>query len=723
MTIEDTGRRGFLSATGALAALAALPVDASAAAQDAPPVAKRVRATDDYYGTRVADPYRWMENDKDPDLLPWLQAQDAYARRSLGKIPGRDALLARVSALSGDLAVTRRAVGAGTLLFFERQPAGEQNFRLYVRDGAADRALVDPTTMKIDGQHVSLDWWEPSADGKVVAYGLSRGGSEASTAHVIEVASGRVLDERIPNTDWGLSGWLPDGSGFFYVQLTGERGTPTLFYDSVVKLHRLGTDVATDPVVLKRGLYPQIPMAPTQTGAVVPVHGTAHALVVVADVRPERALWTVAVADLLAGRPDFRPVATQDDLVVGFAATGDDLYLLSNKDRPRGRVLVTSLAAPSLAAATEVLPQSQRVIDEISPLRGALLVRQMDGGVHRLVRVARGAAPASIEMPFLGAVRAMASSENRPDAHMVLTGWLEPPAVWRLGADGRLTALSIDAKPTTDLSAYVAERRFARARDGTQVPYTLIARRGWRADTRNPVLATAYGAYQYAFMPGFNPRLLAFLDAGGIYAVAHVRGGGEFGREWHKAGQKATKPNTWRDFIDVAKALIGTRVTARKRLVINGGSAGGIAVGRALTERPELFAGAISDVGWLNPMRYSAEQNNTDIEEWGPIVDAKSFRILYAMDTYHAVKDGTRYPPVLVNTGYNDPRVAMFHAAKFTARMQAATGNKSPVLLRIDFDAGHGIGSTRAQRDALVADSYAFVFMCAGVAGFRVAKA
>ncbi len=342
----------------------------------------------------------------------------------------------------------------------------------------------------------------------------------------------------------------------------------------------------------------------------------------------------------------------------------------------------------------------------------------MDGGVQRLRRVTRqGQHP--IDLPYQGSIRDVFSSELRDDAYLFLTGWLEPPAIWRVASVLKLAATDFDSKPSIDLLPYIAEQRFARARDGTQIPYTIIARRGWQPNGQNPVLATAYGAYQYSLSPRFDPRLLAFLDAGGIYVVANVRGGGEYGREWHKAGQKATKPNTWRDFIDVSQALIATRVTSSRHLIIQGTSAGGITVGRALTERPDLFAGAISDVGWLNPLRYEAEQNNSDIDEWGPMVDAASFRILYDMDSYQAIKEGIRYPPVLVISGYEDPRVATFHAGKFVARLQSVTAGKSPVLLRIDFDAGHGIGSTREQRDTLMADIYTFALWCAGAKGFQ----
>ncbi len=506
-----------------------------------------------------------MEDTKDPDLLPWLKAHDAHTRAFLSDVPGRAALRARVSALSGELSATRKAMATGQRVFFEQRPLGAQNYKLFVReqDGHAARTLVDPTTLTMNGKHVSLDWWAPDPTGRLVVYGLSPAGSEASTGHVMDVSTGRILEERISNIDYGITGWLPDGSGFFYIQFTGERGTPSFYWNSVVRLHLVSTDPHSDRVFLRRGMYAQIPMKEIQVGAIRPVLGTDRAIVMVLDVRPERAVWTVNVADLIAGRPRFLPLAVDEDLVVGVAAAGDDLFFISNRDSARGRVLVTSLSAPSLASATEVLPQSSVVAEEVYPFRGGALVRMMDGGVQRLKRVTRQG-QVSIELPYEGSIRDIFSSEQRDDAYLFLTGWLEPPAIWRLASALKVAATDLDSKPSIDLSPYVAEQRFARARDGTQIPYTIIARRGWQPNGQNTVLATAYGAYQYSFSPRFDARLLAFLDVGGIYVVANVRGGGEYGREWHKAGQLANKPNTWRDLIDVSQALIATRVTSSR---------------------------------------------------------------------------------------------------------------------------------------------------------------
>ena len=714
-----TDRRRFLAAAAATG-LAGMSIRARSAASHRPPVAKRVPVFDDYYGTTVADPYRWMEDAQDPDLLPWLKAQDAFTREALAQVPGAAKFRARVGELSGELSVIARLDVAGGRLFFEQQPAGAQNYKLFVKDETGSSSiLIDPTVLTIDGGHVSLDWWEPSPDGRRVVYGLSRAGSEASTAHVIDVGTGRILDERIPDTDFGATGWLPDGSGFFYIQLTGKRGTTTIYKNSVVKLHIVDSDPAADRIVLKRGMYEQLPMTEVQIGEVRPIRGSDRAVIMVRDIRPERAVWTALVSDLMGDRaPKFNPVSAVDDLVVSVAATGDDLFLVSNRDAPRGRVLRTSVATPSLSSAKEVVPQSRLVAESVYPVAGGALLRLMDAGVQRLSRVTRDGVTSAVRLPYEGSVTGVFTSEVREDAYVSLTGWLQPRAIWHLGVEGIVRDSGLDAKPPFDLSPYTAERRFARARDGTKVPYTIVARRGWRPDAANPVFAAAYGAYQHAFTPVFQARLLAFLDSGGVYVAANVRGGGEYGREWHKAGQKATKHNTWRDFIDVSKALIATRVTSPRHLVIEGTSAGGIAVGRALTERPDLFAGAVANAGWMNPLRYVAEPNIADIDEWGEVVDAASFRIMHDMDSYQAIRDGVRYPAVLITCGINDPRVATFNAAKFGARLQAATASDAPVLIRVDFNAGHGMGSTRAQRDALVADIFTFALWRAGARGF-----
>jgi len=482
----------------------------------------------------------------------------------------------------------------------------------------------------------------------------------------------------------------------------------------VIKLHRLREAPELDKVVMRRGLDPAVGMEPLEVPRIVVVAEAGLVLGVVSDIRREFALHVAPLAAAIAGQPRWRRVFGFDDLVSDLAVVGDMLYLLVNQGTPRGRVVRTSVTAPSLSSAALVMPQGPAVIEQLAAARDGVYVQLMDGGIHRLARIARDGMVAAIDLPFEGAVNGLFTSRTHDGAHLALVGWLQPSGIWRLDAEGSVRDTGLTPKPPLDLSPYEMRRAFALARDGVRVPYTVLSRKGLRADGRNPTLVTAYGAYQMSATPRFTAPLLAFLDAGGVHVSAGVRGGGEYGRVWHEGGKKATKPNTWRDLIDVCEALVRERVTDREHLAIMGTSAGGIAVGRAMTERPDLFAAVISNVGWSNPIRYLAEQNIADIGEWGPAIDAASFRIMYEMDSYHAVRDGVRYPSVLCLTGATDPRVAPWHVAKLAARLQAATASDNPVLLRVDFGAGHGVGSTRAQMDELLGDIYAFVLWRAG---------
>ncbi len=719
MTGLGLDRRSLLQSASLFVAysMAISPTAASAMTEKSGPPAARVEpVTDDYFGTKIVDPYRWMEDPKDRDWIPFLTGQNRYARSVLDTLPMRTKLLKRIESLSGDLAVTRRVVPAGDLLFYEQRPAGSENYKLFVREGSgAPRLLIDPTAMKMGDAHVSLDWWEPSFDGKYVAYGLSPAGSEASVLHVMAVATGEVLPERIEKADGADPAWLPDGSGFFYLQFTGARGTPEFYLDSHTRLHKLRTDPANDPIVLKRGLVADIPVETNQFPQIVTTPGSVTALALVSDVRPERAMWSAPLADLLAGRAEWQRVCGFDDLVSSFALLGDDLYLLANRDAIRGRVLRMSASSPDLVKAAEVVAQGPTVIEALDGARDGVYVTIMDGGIEHLGKIRRDGSFTKIRLPFDAALGVFAAPD-RDGAYVNLAGWLNPPAIWQVDRDGQVHETDLAPRPTIDLSPYDARRGFAAAKDGVGIPYTIIARRGVERNGANPTLVTAYGAYEISLTPSFNPRLLAFLDAGGVFVVANVRGGGEYGRPWHHAAMKETKPNTWRDLIAVCEELIADRITSARHLAIMGTSAGGITVGRAMTERPDLFAAVISNVGWSNPLRYVAEQNSFgEIPEWGSVEDEKGFRGLLQMDSYQAVRDGVAYPAVLCVTGVTDPRVAPFHVAKFAARLQAATSSKNPVLLRVDFDAGHGIGSTRSQTDQLYADIYAFVLWRTGV--------
>jgi prolyl oligopeptidase len=709
-------RREFLAGSAGALSLALLPRYGSATAQSStvpPPVARVDLVRDTYFGETLSDPYRWMENDKDPDWLPFLKGQNDHARAVLDGLPARASLLKRIQQLSGDTVATSRVQRAGGLLFFTQRPKGADNFKLFVRHGERrpDRVLVDPTVQSGPKSHVSLDWWRASPDGRYVVYGLSTDGSEDSTLHILKVADGRVLPERIANTEAANPQWLDDGSGFFYNQLTGAVDTPERYLDSQARFHRLGEDPNHDPVLMKRGLVAGVDYDRIQSPNIVTFRAARHAILLLSDVRPEARAFIAPLADAVAGRVRWTPIAAFEDEVTDFDLDGEDLYLLVNKGTPRGRLVKTSAAAPSIAAAVEIVPQGPFVIESASRARDGLYLQIMDGGISRLHRLEHDGRVIDVALPFEGTIGSVYTVADEDGALISLTGWLTPAGIYSIDTTGRVADTGITPKPAIDVSAYEAKRFFATAKDGTKIPYSLIYRKDLQLDGSAPAWISAYGSYGLpAYTPAFAGRTLALVDAGAIVGYANVRGGGEYGREWHKAGQLANKPNTWRDLIAVCEELCAKRYTSPRHLAIGGRSAGGITVGRAMTERPDLFAAVVDGVGWSNPLRYVAEQNGYGEEpEWGAIDDPAGYRALKSIDSYQAVKDGTPYPAVLLTTGVTDPRVAPFHVAKMTARLQAASSSGKPILLRVDYDAGHGIGSTRSQQDREAADTYAFL--------------
>jgi prolyl oligopeptidase len=713
----DLDRRQFLAGTASALSMSLIPPSlwAAAAKGTAPtaPVARIEVVRDTYFGETLSDPYRWMENSKDPDWLPFLKGQNDHTRTVIDALPGRAALLKRIEQLSGESVATSRVQRAGGMIFIQQRPLGADNFKLFVREGlsGASRVLVDPTAMSSAKSHVSLDWWHASPDGKYVVYGLSKDGSEDSLLHILTVADGKDLPETIPNTEGANPQWLDDTSGFFYTQLTGAVATPERYLDAQARFHKLGTDPKSDPILMKRGLVAGVDYEKIQVPTIITSPGSRFAILQLADVRPEARFFIAPLADAIAGKAKWISFAGFEDEMTDLELDGNDLYLLVNKGSPRGRIVKTSAAAPSIANGTVVVPQNALVIESLGRARDGIYLKIMDGGISRLQRLSHDGKVADIALPFDGTIGAVFAVPNEDGVLISLQGWLTPAGIWAIDSSGHVADTGITPKPAIDVSAYEAKRFFATAKDGVKIPYTLIYRKGMKQDGSNPTWISAYGSYGLAaYTPTFAGRTLALVDAGAIVGYANVRGGGEYGREWHKAGQLTNKPNTWRDLIAVCEELIAKKYTSSKNLGIGGRSAGGITVGRAMTERPELFAAVIDGVGWSNPLRYMVEQDGYGEEpEWGVISDPNGYKALKSIDSYHSVKDGTPYPAVLLTTGVTDPRVAPFHLGKMTARLQVATTSGKPILLRVDFDAGHGIGSTRAQQDREAADTYAFL--------------
>ncbi len=690
-----------------------------------PPVARVDPVREILFGATIEDPYRWMEDWKGEEARQWVAAQGAYARDYLDALPDRAALLARISALNdAGSTLSNIQVSAGRVFYLVRGPDDNVG-KLAVRTAsdAPERVLFDPNTLA-GAAHTAIDWYTPSRDGRLVAYGSSQGGSEESTLRVLEVETGGHLDEAITRCRFGGVSWLPDNRAFVYHRLADYReGTPETerYFDSVTRLHRLGADPEGDQVVFARGLAAGVEIAREDWPIVeITPNGEWMIGLVMHGALNELTLYAAPISGL-SDPVSCRWVrlADTEDGVVGYAAGRDDtVYLRTHHDAPRYRVVAISLRAPDLAHAAVVAPEGERVIEDIKAAGDYLVTRDLDGGIGRLRRIPVGGGPAEdIPLPVEGTISGLAGEAGSPELTLQLTNWTTAPRVYRLDAPtGALSETDWAPPSPVDFSDIEAHEVFATARDGTRIPLSIVHKRGIALDGANPTLLGGYGSYGLiAYAPSFSPTMGAWFERGGIFAAAHIRGGGEYGTEWHEAGRKLTKENTITDLIDCAEYLIAQGYTSPRYIAGEGTSAGGIPSGGALTRRPDLWAAMVMRVAVTNALRSEFSENGPpNVPEFGSVSTEEGFRGLRIMDAYTRVQDGVPYPAVLLTTGLNDPRVVVWQAAKMAARLQAATSSGRPVLLRVEAQGGHGMGSTKRQNDEELADKLAFLLHVMG---------
>ena len=706
----------------------------SSAAPPAPPVATVKVVTDEYFGTKVTDPYRYMEDLKDPQVQAWFKAQNDYTRAVLERIPGRTELLARIKELDESEPATIGSVRAvpGGRIFYTKRLASEEVAKLYMRDGwsGEEKLLLDPA--KFDGAggaHAAISYVSPSFDGHYVGVGVSKGGSEDAVLRVVDADTGRETGDAIDRAWWGNPTWMPDGHSFVYVRLQklGPNSAPTdRELDSRAYLHVIGTDPEKDRVVFGRG-SPGTQMEPVDDPWVGTFPGSSYVLGVISHgTLNELTIYTAPLESLTSASIPWKKLCDVQDDVTGFDVHGDDLYLQSHKDASRYKVLHTRFPDPDLAKAEVVIPASEAVIRNIAAASDALYVQELDGGLGRLVRMPYASGKAEeIPLPFDGSIWISSTDARMPGVVMALASWVIGPVIYSYDPqskqlnDTKLQPVGPYDKPDDVESVEVKAKSY----DGTLVPLSIVRKKGLKLDGSHPTRLEGYGAYGITLDPYFDPKTLAWLERGGVYAIAHVRGGGEYGEDWHLAAKGLTKPNTWKDMIACAQYLIDQKYTSSAHLAIEGGSAGGITIGRSITERPDLFAVAIDEVPMSDVVRSEFTPNGPpNISEFGTVKTQDGFKGLYEMSAYAHVKDGTPYPAVMITTGFNDPRVASWQPGKMAARLQAATTSGKPVLLRVDYDAGHGFGSTKSQHQIQSADIWSFELWQFGAAGFQPPK-
>jgi prolyl oligopeptidase len=703
-------------ARGPALALFVLLCAAPLFAQDVP--TPKVDVTDIYHGVTVHDPYRWLEDAADPKVVAWTAAQNARTRAVLDAVPSREAIKTRLSAL----------IARGSATYSSFRPRGERMFAmlndptkqqaiLVVMSAAADpttaKAVIDPNTMDTAGR-TTIDWFRPSADGSLVAASLSRNGSEIGTLHVYETETGREIGEPIPRvqapTAGGNATWLSDNSGFWYTRYPGEeRAEADRFFYQQVYFHKLGTDWRNDPLVLgtKDGL-PRV--------AEIFLGRDNRRDLIVAQVQNgdggEYAHFVLS-KDGVVQLADFK-----DKIVEVVSSPTGVIFALSRAGAPNGKVLKLRppFTAPfALRDARVVVSESDVTIqigNAILLTRTHLMVRDSIGGPSQ-VRIFdhEGVPQGLLPLPAASAVGEMTALPEGGLIYSVRT-YLRPRFVARWNP----TTKTSEETKFADTAAYSFDDvevtvETATSNDGTKVPVNIIRKKGTVLDGNNPTILYGYGGYGISMRPGFlGARTRVWLDGGGVYAIAIIRGGGEFGEAWHLAGNLTRKQNVFDDFAAAARHLIERKYTSPQKLAIFGESNGGLLMGATVTQHPELFRAVVSRVGIYDMLRVELGANGEfNTTEFGTVKDPEQFKALYAYSPYHHIVQGGRYPAIFLATGENDGRVEPWQSRKFAAAMQAAGGAGLPVLLRTN-TSGHGMGSSRNERVEEDADILAFLY-------------
>ncbi len=694
-----------------------------------PPRAPVEPVTDDYGGTRVVDNYRWMEKGAaDPRFEPYLRAQAAYTASVLAPLAKqRDALRAKLQQLSAGAGRVAGWQQAGGRIFFEwLDPAGAfPVLRVRDLDGSV-RTLLDPTQYADAKSHAAIDYFVPSLDGTHVAVGVALGGSENDTLRILETATGRVLPDAISRAQYASPAWREDGKSFYYgrLQAAPAGSKPEAKYENQrVYLHVLGADPEGDKAVFGPGVASGPPTA-------IPAYGF-NSITVVPGERYLVALHTTGTTDPSAvyvgseGAPGWAPLISQADHLATsgssqLALRGSQLYALL-QNVPNGRVLRYSLSSPQ-SKPTTIVPESDKQIEGIFGTRDGFYVEYRHGLSFTISKLTDEGRPlGEVALPFEGTVSGIDGTPTETGLRFDIESWTRSSTLFSYhSGSGEVTDTGLIPKDPSDVSHLVAREVQVPSTDGASVPVSIVLRDDTPLDGSRPVLMEGYGAYGVSVDPEFGPSMLEWVHRGGILVYAHVRGGGELGESWHLAGKRQTKQHTVDDMIAAARYLIDQKYTSAAHLAARGTSAGGIAVGGAIVQHPELFGAAVDNVGATNLLRSQLTPGGPgNIPEFGDANRAEDFKFMLPLDAYVGVKDGTAFPAVIGVTGAHDPRVEPWIVAKMIARLQAATSSGKPVLLRVDFDAGHGEGSSRTQYLDERADEWTFLLWQLGDPAFQ----
>jgi prolyl oligopeptidase len=700
-----------------VAVVMVLLVGADAVAAQGPPPTRTVSDVDQAFGLTLPDPYRWMEGADNSEFGAWLKAQGEYTRTQLDALPTLSTWRARLKAVSGNATINRLQRRVAGRIFFLRVAGGRPGV-LMVRDAhGVERVLLDPNPPGPQSTTATITEFSPSPDGQLVAVNVDRGGNEITKVTILDAESGAARPD-VLDAIWGEFPvvWLPDGSAITYTQMAPKdeiaAGDPTT--NMGVRVHRLGQPVTDDPIILKAGSTGRVPLLPNEFPTVDASADSDYAVALVGGARPEARICVAPKKIAVAVDSPWQCIVDYSDEVQGYDLHGSTLYLLSMHGAPNGRILALNLAQNSLqlARARVLLPESKEtVLTGLAAAHDALYVRRMKVGVDSLLRVPyRGGTIEAIDMPFAGAAYQLSTRPKEDGLVFTLEGWTTPRIAYAFDPVSHgLTDIKLGASYPEDYRGIAATETQARSADGTRVPLTVIARTDAAKDGSHLAIVDGYGGYGISWQPYFDPMLLEWVKAGYVYAIAHVRGGGDEGNAWWLAGKPPHKERGVEDFIGCAEQLVDMKLTTPAHTAAYGASAGGLLIGGAITRAPEQFGGAIIHAGMLNPVRLLAGENGANqISEVGDPRTSEGLKAIAAMDPYQRIRDGVRYPAVMLAVGLNDSRVPTWESGKFGARLRTATASGMPVWFRTNGDAGH-FNDSLDDKAAEKADEAAFL--------------
>jgi prolyl oligopeptidase len=685
----------------------------------APPRAAQKPVIDMYHGVKVLDNYRWLEDGQSPETQKWVTQEMAYTRGILNRLPGREAIHNRLTELLSIGSVTP-PVMAGRHYFYTRREGLQNQPVLYVRDGldGADRVLVDANKLSADGT-IALDWFQPSETGKYIAYGTSPSGSEMSTLHILETKTGTVLADTIERTRAASIAWKLDNSGFYYTRSPkpGEVPAGQEMYNRHVYYHELTNDPEDIPEDSDQPIFGE-GRDPEDWPNISLSNDGRWLLINVSQgwTKSELFLWKTN-----AGTPPTRITTGKNFLYSGEIYNGK-LYITTNEDAPRYRVFVTDVGNYEREAWKELIPQSDAVLQGVAVYGGKLFAQyEQNASTQLKLFDLDGKMVKDLALPAIGSVYQTGGRWDRDEIFYGFQSFTFAPSVYRYDLKEASTSLwsKVEA-PSIDPAAYEVNQEWFKSKDGTRVPMFVVNKKGVQKNGKNPTLLTGYGGFNVSLTPSFSRTAYLWMEHGGIFAVANLRGGAEFGEDWHRAGMLDKKQNVFDDMIAAAEYLMAEKYTDKNHLAIQGGSNGGLLMGAMITQRPDLFRAVVCQVPLLDMIHYQDFQiAKLWVPEYGTSENAEQFKWLYAYSPYHHVKPGVEYPATLFMTADTDTRVDPMHAKKMTAEMQAeaknGTSHTRPILLRIESKAGHGAGKPVTKQIEEFTDVYSFLFWQLGV--------